>query len=67
MKSYKVIQRVLAGGCMWSGLLGAWVGPEYGLMGRAAMGVPEGFASGSRSASTSASASTGMVKVEGVL
>ena len=40
---YKAIQRVLAGGCQWSGLLGCWVGPTYGLMGRPAKGVPDGF------------------------
>lgn len=40
---YKIIQRVLAGGCQWSGLLGAWVGPSYGVMGRPARGVPEDF------------------------
>ncbi len=40
---YKVLQRALAGGCLWSSLLGAWVGPSYGKMGRAARGVPEGF------------------------
>jgi len=41
---YKMIQRLLAGGCRWSGLLGCWVGPAYGKMGRPARGVPEGFA-----------------------
>lgn len=46
MHQYKVIQRALAGGCLWSGLLGAWVGPSYGRMGRPAKGVPEGFAGG---------------------
>nr|POF17149.1 hypothetical protein CFP56_57962 [Quercus suber] len=42
---YKAIQRILAGGSMWSGLLGAWVGPSPGgiSIGRAANGVPEGF------------------------
>ncbi|KAK3711210.1 hypothetical protein LTR37_009804 [Vermiconidia calcicola] len=44
MHQYKVIQRVLAGGCQWSALLGCWVGPSYGVMGRAAKGVPDGFA-----------------------
>jgi vacuolar protein sorting-associated protein 72 len=45
MHQYKVIQRVLAGGCSWSGLLGCWAGPSYGPMGRPAKGVPEGFGS----------------------
>ncbi|EMC99213.1 hypothetical protein BAUCODRAFT_395451 [Baudoinia panamericana UAMH 10762] len=45
LQCYKIIQRVLGGGCMWSGLLGAWVGPSL-LMGRPARGVPEGFATG---------------------
>jgi vacuolar protein sorting-associated protein 72 len=45
MHQYKVIQRVLAGGCAWSGMLGCWVGPNtVGMMGRPARGVPEGFA-----------------------
>ena len=45
MHQYKVIQRVLAGGCAWSGLMGCWVGPNtVGLMGRPARGVPDGFA-----------------------
>lgn len=45
MHMYKIIQRVLAGGCQWSTLLGAWVGPRCdGVMGRPARGVPEGFA-----------------------
>lgn len=44
MHQYKAIQRVVAGGGAWSGILGAWVGPSYGLMGRPARGVPEGFA-----------------------
>lgn len=43
LQTYKLIQRVLAGGCAWSGLVGAWVGPTYGEMGRPARGVPEGF------------------------
>lgn len=45
MHQYKVIQRVLAGGCAWSAMLGCWVGPNtVGMMGRPARGVPEGFA-----------------------
>ena len=45
MHQYKVVQRVLAGGCAWSGILGCWVGPNtVGMMGRPARGVPEGFA-----------------------
>ena len=44
MHQYKAIQRVVAGGCAWSGMLGAWVGPRMGAMGRPARGVPEGFA-----------------------
>ncbi|KAF2765130.1 hypothetical protein EJ03DRAFT_219756 [Teratosphaeria nubilosa] len=43
LATYKIIQRVLAGGCQWSSLLGCWVGPMYGTMGRAAAGVPDGF------------------------
>lgn len=43
MHQYKVIQRVLAGGTAYSGLLGAWVGPKYGVLGRPAKGVPAGF------------------------
>lgn len=43
LHQYKVIQRMLAGGCSWSGVLGCWVGPAYGVLGRAAKGVPEGF------------------------
>jgi vacuolar protein sorting-associated protein 72 len=43
LSCYQVIQRVLNGECQWSGLLGAWVGPFYGKMGRAAHGVPAGF------------------------
>ncbi|KAK6437509.1 hypothetical protein LTR95_006294 [Oleoguttula sp. CCFEE 5521] len=43
MQVYKILQRVLAGGCAWSGVLGAWVGPSYGRMGRPAKGVVEGF------------------------
>jgi vacuolar protein sorting-associated protein 72 len=58
MHQYKVIQRAVAGGCLWSGLLGAWVGPSYGRMGRPAKGVPEGFAGG-------VTPSKGKVKVEG--
>ncbi|KAI7475862.1 hypothetical protein KC357_g4859 [Hortaea werneckii] len=49
MHMYKIIQRVLAGGCQWSSLLGAWVGPRCdGVMGRPARGVPEGFAGPSK-------------------
>ena len=44
LQTYKMIQRLLAGGCSWSGFLGAWVGPTYGMIGRPAKGVPEGFA-----------------------
>lgn len=44
LHAYKGLQRVLAGGTMWSGLLGCWVGPSYGAMGRPARGVVEGFA-----------------------
>jgi vacuolar protein sorting-associated protein 72 len=43
LQAYKLIQRILAGGCSWSSLLGAWVGPAYGEMGRPARGVPSGF------------------------
>lgn len=44
LQTYKIVQRMVAGGCGWSGLLGCWVGPSYGKMGRPARGVPEGFA-----------------------
>ncbi|GAB7360166.1 hypothetical protein MBLNU230_g7929t1 [Neophaeotheca triangularis] len=44
LHAYKGLQRVLAGGTMWSALLGCWVGPSYGAMGRPARGVVEGFA-----------------------
>jgi vacuolar protein sorting-associated protein 72 len=40
---YKILQRVLAGGCCWGPMLGCWVGPSYGVMGRPAVGVPQGF------------------------
>ncbi|USW52035.1 Putative Vps72/YL1 family protein [Septoria linicola] len=43
LMEYKMIQRLLAGGCQWSSVLGSWVGPAYGDMGRPARGVPEGF------------------------
>jgi vacuolar protein sorting-associated protein 72 len=43
LQAYKLIQRILAGGCTWSSVLGAWVGPAYGEMGRPARGVPSGF------------------------
>ncbi|KAK3676169.1 hypothetical protein LTR78_003919 [Recurvomyces mirabilis] len=43
LQCYKIIQRVLAGGCQWSPVLGCWVGPSYGVMGRPAVGVPTGF------------------------
>lgn len=43
LMEYKMIQRLLAGGCQWSAMLGAWTGPAYGGMGRPARGVPEGF------------------------
>lgn len=45
VNAYKDIQKILAGRCQWSGLLGAWVGPVYTILyGRPARGVPEGFA-----------------------
>ena len=44
LHQYRIIRRVLAGGCQWSTLLGAWAGPSYGVMGRPAKGVPDGFA-----------------------
>ncbi|CAK4031011.1 Hypothetical predicted protein [Lecanosticta acicola] len=43
MQQYKMIQRLLAGGCQYSRILGAFVGPDYGPLGRPAKGVPEGF------------------------
>ncbi|CZT25158.1 uncharacterized protein RCC_10887 [Ramularia collo-cygni] len=39
----RMLRRLLDGGCLWSGFLGAWVGPSYGKVGRAARGVPDGF------------------------
>ncbi|KAK5127962.1 hypothetical protein LTR85_005079 [Meristemomyces frigidus] len=63
LHTYKIIQRVLAGGCQWSSLLGAWVGPSYGAMGRPAAGVPEGFAGVGRPGLVGGGASA--VKVEG--
>lgn len=53
MYQYKNIQKVLAGGCTWSGLLGCWVGLSGALGQRPASGVPEGFRG------------RGVVKVEG--
>ena len=43
LQQYKMIQRLLMGGCQWSSFLGAWVGPSYGDTGRPAKGVPDGF------------------------
>ncbi|KAF2165397.1 hypothetical protein M409DRAFT_55800 [Zasmidium cellare ATCC 36951] len=43
LQTFKMVQRLLMGGCQWSAILGAWVGPHYGATGRAAKGVPEGF------------------------
>lgn len=66
MHTYKIIQRVLAGGCQWSSLLGAWVGPSYGVMGRPAAGVPVGFAGGARPGlMVSGASGASVVKVEG--
>ncbi|KAK0325345.1 hypothetical protein LTR82_003628 [Friedmanniomyces endolithicus] len=42
LQCYKILQRLVAGGCAWSGLLRAWAGPSA-VMGRPARGVPEGF------------------------
>lgn len=47
LQTYKIVQRMVAGGSAWSGFLGAWVGPQTAVslrMGRPARGVPEGFA-----------------------
>ena len=63
LRAYKTIQSILAGGCTWSGLFGAWMGPSFGGFGKAANGVPEGFAF----ASASPPARTGAAKVEGVV
>lgn len=42
--AFKALQRVVAGGCAWSPLLGAWAGiVGEGPIGRVARGVPEGF------------------------
>lgn len=41
--AYKMLQRMIAGGCSWNTMLECWVGPAYGQMGRPARGVPEGF------------------------
>lgn len=43
LMEYKMVQRLLAGGCQWSSMLGCWVGPTYGDLGRAARGVPDDF------------------------
>ncbi|OTA26652.1 hypothetical protein BTJ68_11683 [Hortaea werneckii EXF-2000] len=49
MHMYKIIQRVLAGGCQWSSLLGAWVGPRCdGVMGRPQEVCPRVFAGPSK-------------------
>ncbi|PSK53193.1 Vacuolar protein sorting-associated protein 72 [Elsinoe australis] len=48
MPAHKAIQRVLANGCAYSGLLGAWAGiVGEGSLGRTARGVPAGFWKGS--------------------
>lgn len=49
LAEYRIIKRLLTGGCQWSSLLGAWVGPTYGTTGRPATGVPEGFVAPSTS------------------
>ncbi|KAK1047503.1 hypothetical protein LTR33_014957, partial [Friedmanniomyces endolithicus] len=56
LQCYKILQRLVAGGCAWSGLLGAWVGPSA-VMGRPARGGPEGFGT--------PAVGRGVVKVEG--
>jgi vacuolar protein sorting-associated protein 72 len=43
LMEYKMVHRLLAGGCQWSAMLGCWVGPAYGSMGRPAKGVPDAF------------------------
>ncbi|KAG8624616.1 hypothetical protein KVT40_007683 [Elsinoe batatas] len=44
MPAHKAIQRVLANGCAWSPLLGAWAGiVGEGTLGRTARGVPAGW------------------------
>ncbi|KAK3106788.1 hypothetical protein LTR53_018069, partial [Teratosphaeriaceae sp. CCFEE 6253] len=43
LQCYRILRRVVVGGCQWSGVVGAWVGPSA-TMGRPARGVPEGFA-----------------------
>lgn len=47
LQTYKIVQRLVAGGSAWCGFLGAWVGPQTAVklrLGRPARGVPEGFA-----------------------
>lgn len=51
----RMLRRLLDGGCLWSGFLGAWVGPSYGKVGRAARGVPEGFSGPAKDIKTEAS------------
>lgn len=51
----RMLQRLLDGGCLWSGLLGAWVGPSYGKVGRAARGVPDGFSGAAKDIKTEGS------------
>lgn len=49
LHAYKALQRMLSGGCAWSGTLGAWVGASMGVgtgVGRPAKGVPAGFVGG---------------------
>ncbi|QIX01317.1 hypothetical protein AMS68_006834 [Peltaster fructicola] len=41
--AYKMLQRMIAGGCTWNSMLECWTGPAYGQMGRPARGVPDGF------------------------
>lgn len=68
LQVYKIIQRMVAGGSAWSGLLGAWVGPQTAVglrMGRPARGVPEGFAAGSEISATKTAAVTEVKKEAG--
>lgn len=64
-QQYKMIHRLLAGGCQYSRTLGAFVGPAYGPLGRPAKGVPEGFGAPSSTPKPPSKAKEGDVKMEG--
>lgn len=41
--AYKMLQRLIAGGCHWNGMLECWSAPFVGMIGRPAHGVPDDF------------------------